>query len=578
MGAKPQPKAIRKKRFPWKTALLAGAAVGYVFASPLGTMGAQWLVNNTNSTIRQTEASIVTFTENLRGIETQIIELQSAADAADIASLQARDNMDTVNRILATANEQTFILPTAVAMPTSLDDADATLQAAPVANIDTTAAEPLASDGTEGTEPSAAVATPLLQPATFVTGGTYTADISAHFGQLERRVYSYTTPATAEMPAQEVVLVAYNNGLYDAYGNGMQILNTRPINGGAELTSRFGNRWHPIDQCWCRHDGIDYAGEINTPILAAADGVVTAREYEPGGAGNYVKVQHEGGYETLYMHFNGFADGLEVGDTVSMGQVIGYMGDTGSSTDTHLHYEVRFRDRAIDPLAQAVLIPHRLSPEQMSVYNNARSTMLANHGAMAMARIDQAARARDALVQAQGQRNDYQVALAEANKDLAVNTGTFLTAFSSGADVQLTTRQVTEETAAAAADWAANTAWPVIDEHVLSPAVENVKKTVWNPQDHPLTATALTILTVGLGGLAYFGLRAASLAGQRMRQVLGRQFHRTQSRLMVSKLGIIVRHNHLPPKQKKPKAPVEKLRPRREKIHRPQKDQRKRAR
>ena len=112
-----------------------------------------------------------------------------------------------------------------------------------------------------------------------------------------------------------------------------------PLNG--ILTSGFGYRWGRM------HEGIDIAVAEGTPILAAASGTVIMAGYN-GGYGNYTCIDHGGGLSTCYAHQAGYA--VTSGQSVGQGQVIGYSGNTGSSTGPHLHFEVRINGAATDPL------------------------------------------------------------------------------------------------------------------------------------------------------------------------------------------------------------------------------------
>ena len=112
------------------------------------------------------------------------------------------------------------------------------------------------------------------------------------------------------------------------------------------LTSGFGMRAHPILQKRRRHLGIDIAGAAGTPIHAAAGGTVI-RARHVGGYGNLVEIDHGGEVRTRYAHLSAFA--AAEGGRVEQGAIIGFMGSTGRSTGTHLHYELRVGGRAIDP-------------------------------------------------------------------------------------------------------------------------------------------------------------------------------------------------------------------------------------
>lgn len=110
------------------------------------------------------------------------------------------------------------------------------------------------------------------------------------------------------------------------------------------LTSGFGRRWGRM------HQGIDIAGPVGTPIVAAADGEVIFSGWNSGGYGNLVKVWHPNGTTTYYAHNN--RNLVRVGQQVRQGQQIAEMGSTGFSTGPHLHFEIRPRNQgAVNPIA-----------------------------------------------------------------------------------------------------------------------------------------------------------------------------------------------------------------------------------
>jgi len=110
------------------------------------------------------------------------------------------------------------------------------------------------------------------------------------------------------------------------------------------FTSPFGWRWGRM------HEGIDIAAPEGTPIRAAASGTVILMqsEYESGGYGNYSCIDHGGGLSTCYAHQSSFA--TSIGASVSQGDLIGYVGNTGHSFGAHLHFEVRINGAATDPM------------------------------------------------------------------------------------------------------------------------------------------------------------------------------------------------------------------------------------
>ena len=112
------------------------------------------------------------------------------------------------------------------------------------------------------------------------------------------------------------------------------------------LTSPFGYRIHPIYKEWRFHSGVDLAAPLNTPIYATRSGIVTAKQYNSS-AGNYVTIDHRDGFKSSYLHLTRSV--VNVGDWVAAGQLIGYMGSTGASTGSHLHFSIYKNGEAVNP-------------------------------------------------------------------------------------------------------------------------------------------------------------------------------------------------------------------------------------
>ncbi len=121
-----------------------------------------------------------------------------------------------------------------------------------------------------------------------------------------------------------------------------------PIAGGiGRITNYFGPEVHPFTQQWYLHKGIDIAYRRGIDLVAAANGKVIERKYEPMGFGNYIVIRHAYGFATKYAHLDNVY--VEEGDVVTQGQKIGTMGNTGMSTGPHLHFEVRIGAQVVDP-------------------------------------------------------------------------------------------------------------------------------------------------------------------------------------------------------------------------------------
>ena len=116
------------------------------------------------------------------------------------------------------------------------------------------------------------------------------------------------------------------------------------------ISSKFSNaRLHPVYKVYRPHHGVDYAAPMGTPVHSVADGVVTFCGWG-GGGGNTIKIKHPGNLMTGYLHLQKFAKGIKVGTHVSQGELIGYVGSTGTSTGPHLDYRIWKNGTAIDPL------------------------------------------------------------------------------------------------------------------------------------------------------------------------------------------------------------------------------------
>ena len=139
-----------------------------------------------------------------------------------------------------------------------------------------------------------------------------------------------------------------------------------PIN-GARLSSGFGMRKHPILGYNKKHQGVDFAAPTGTPIMAAGTGHI---EFvgNNGGAGKYIRIKHLNGYKTSYSHLSKYASGIQKNVKVHQGQVIGYVGNTGLSTGPHLHYEVIFNGKRINPMKMKLPSGKQLKDKNLEIF------------------------------------------------------------------------------------------------------------------------------------------------------------------------------------------------------------------
>ena len=133
----------------------------------------------------------------------------------------------------------------------------------------------------------------------------------------------------------------------DAMDNGViSIPSIQPI-ANYTFTSAFGVRSDPFRGYAAMHAGVDLASPTGTPIYATADGIVDRAEWF-GGYGNMVEIDHGKGIATRYGHMSRIS--AHPGERIKRGELIGYVGSTGRSTGSHLHYEVRIDGHAVNPI------------------------------------------------------------------------------------------------------------------------------------------------------------------------------------------------------------------------------------
>jgi murein DD-endopeptidase MepM/ murein hydrolase activator NlpD len=124
------------------------------------------------------------------------------------------------------------------------------------------------------------------------------------------------------------------------------------------MASGYGKRIHPVYKTEMMHWGMDFSATIGTEIYATGNGVVKIVKYQKG-YGKHVVINHGYGYETYYAHMSKF--NVRVGQKIKRGEVIGYIGNTGTSTAPHLHYEVHKNGKKLNPVNYYF---NDLSPEE----------------------------------------------------------------------------------------------------------------------------------------------------------------------------------------------------------------------
>ena len=161
---------------------------------------------------------------------------------------------------------------------------------------------------------------------------------------------------------------------YDSEGKSIRkTLMKTPID-GARLSSGFGKRRHPILGYNKMHRGIDFAAKRGTPIYAAGDGIIERANFY-GAYGRYIRIRHNSQYKTAYAHLSKFARDIKRNIKVKQGQVIGYVGTSGRSTGPHLHYEVIFNKKQINPLKLKMPELNTLNKNEMFDFNKQKENI-----------------------------------------------------------------------------------------------------------------------------------------------------------------------------------------------------------
>ena len=142
-----------------------------------------------------------------------------------------------------------------------------------------------------------------------------------------------------------------------------------PIESYKRVSSKFSKaRRHPVLGYVRPHKGVDYAAKPGTPIYAAASGKISMKDYQKKGYGKLIVINHKEGYSTLYGHMSKFKKGIYAGKKVKKGEIIGYVGTTGTSTGPHLHFEVRKNGIHLDPQKAKIPTGSKLAKKDVNKF------------------------------------------------------------------------------------------------------------------------------------------------------------------------------------------------------------------
>lgn len=160
-------------------------------------------------------------------------------------------------------------------------------------------------------------------------------------------------------------------GWYDGNGRSTVTALMRTPVDGARISSPFGMRFHPVLHFNKLHKGTDFAAPIGTPIYAAGSGTILWAAMK-GANGNLTVLQHDNGWQTLYLHQSMFMAGIAPGARVSQGQKIGEIGTTGRSTGPHLHFELHVGGEPVDPMSVPTGRGRSLGGESLTAFRRER--------------------------------------------------------------------------------------------------------------------------------------------------------------------------------------------------------------
>jgi murein DD-endopeptidase MepM/ murein hydrolase activator NlpD len=270
-----------------------------VFAVPVGLLGGGYYLGQQNS-----EPGPWALLDSWRQ------EMQTQRQQIDVAARNAKENVEALSRRLAQLQAHVIRLDALGSRLTEIADLD---------------------NGEFDFSVAPAVGGPENKNAPEAPMPNFVASLNDLSEQLDNRAQ--------QLDLLETMLM--NQGLQD------EVMPAgRPILKGW-MSSFYGLRTDPFTGHKEHHEGVDFAGKMGSDIVSVASGVVTwaGRRY---GYGNLVEVNHGNGYTTRYGHAQKVL--VKVGDTVKKGEVVALMGSTGRSTGPHVHFEVRFNGKVVDPM------------------------------------------------------------------------------------------------------------------------------------------------------------------------------------------------------------------------------------
>lgn len=165
--------------------------------------------------------------------------------------------------------------------------------------------------------------------------------------------------------------------LYNADGVALEPQSLRFPVAFQYISSGFSfHRYHPILHEYRPHVGVDLAAHYGTPVKAIADGRIESAGW-CGELGRCVKIDHEAGMVSIYGHLSEITPGLQSGNSVGVGQVIGRVGSSGLSTGSHLHFAIEKNGQFVNPLTESLGTHHQVPPAMRALFNRLKQNYLA---------------------------------------------------------------------------------------------------------------------------------------------------------------------------------------------------------
>ena len=195
-------------------------------------------------------------------------------------------------------------------------------------------------------------------------------------GRIWGEVFNHNGKQLYAIPFRQGEKITY----WDENGNSLRKLLLKAPLKYSRISSRFSHaRLHPVHRVYRPHHGVDYAAPKGTPVYAIADGTVIFKGWG-GGGGNTLKIKHPRNLTSGYLHLSGFAKGIATGVRVSQGQLIGYVGSTGTSTGPHLDFRLWKGGTPIDPLKAPSEPTEPIKAENREYFEWVRGMILAELG------------------------------------------------------------------------------------------------------------------------------------------------------------------------------------------------------